>query len=273
MMPMDNINSTAVLGLGTMGRAVADRLASRGLGVAAWSRSGPPQAWQPHDGVTVADSISAAVSAADVVLLVLADDTAVTAVTTQIAPSLQPSAVVVSLSTIHPETAKHLPSLLPQGTDFVDAPVMGSCDAVAVGELGIMVGAATPTAAERALPVLREIGHPRVVGEVGTASALKVTLMSAVIPTILAIGEALKTGRSLGLAEDTVVEGLLASPLVALTKRTMSVTAHYPVRLAAKDLAIGAAAGDRAVADAARAALVDGTGDLDLGAFARATGE
>ncbi|MDI2033015.1 NAD(P)-dependent oxidoreductase [Paenarthrobacter nitroguajacolicus] len=225
----------ALLGLGVMGYAMAQRLAASGGILTVWNRSEQRAAKIAESGVTVASTPVEAVRQAEIVLLMLADDAAVLEVVRRVAGDLVPGTVVVDLSTVHPETSLNLHHLVPEGVSVIDSPVMGSADAARAGTLGLLVGA-DDGIFEEVLEVLMRLGNPTRIGGPGSGSAAKIAVMSAVIPGIIAVGEGIAVGLSLGLDEETLRAVFAGTPVGALTRRLFAEQANYSTRLAAKDL-------------------------------------
>ncbi|MFI2563435.1 NAD(P)-dependent oxidoreductase [Paenarthrobacter sp. NPDC018779] len=253
----------ALIGLGAMGSAFARRLVSTGRAVTVWNRTKAKTSGL--QGVAVADTAADAVRNADIVLLMLSDDNAVLDVVRSMASDVPAGAVLVDLSTVHPETSSELHSLVPLGVHVIDAPVMGSSDAALKGSLGLLVGA-DESAFELVRPVLSLLGTPSLVGGPGAGSAAKVAVMSAIIPGILAVGEGLAVGRSFGLDEDTLRSVFSHTTIGGLTQRVFAVEADYATRLAAKDLEL-ARRGKATVLVSQSVGLLEsaGNGDEDLG--------
>ncbi|MFJ4026179.1 MULTISPECIES: NAD(P)-dependent oxidoreductase [unclassified Paenarthrobacter] len=215
--------------------------------------------------MTIADTAADAVRNADVVLLMLRDDKAVLDVVGIIANDVLRGAVLVDLSTVHPETSSELHSLVPLGVHVIDAPVMGSSDAALKGSLGLLVGA-DESAFELARPVLSLLGTPTLVGGAGAGSAAKVAVMSAIIPGILAVGEGIAVGRSFGLDEDTLRSVFSHTPVGGQTQRAFAAEANYATRLAAKDLELARRSKATALVSQSVGLLESaGNGDEDLG--------
>jgi 3-hydroxyisobutyrate dehydrogenase len=230
----------AFLGLGLMGAPMAARLLDAGHPLTVWNRTAVRAEPLAAAGATVAASAVQAVRDADVVFTMLADPAAVAAVHGEIAPVLRPGAVLVDTSSAGPDAARASAALLPEGVAFVDAPVMGSVDRAAAGDLLILAGG--DTAPVQGL--LDCLGTVRACGPVGSGAALKIVLISAIIGGVVLTAEALALGAAFGLPADLVTGGLAASPLGGLLQRAQSTTAHFPVEHAAKDIRLAAAAAD-----------------------------
>lgn len=230
----------AFLGLGAMGAPMARRLLAAGYPLTVWNRT--PERAEPlrAQGARVAASPAEAVRAAEVVVTMLADPAAVHAVVAELAPALRPGTTLVECSTIGPQALAELAELLPAGVALVDAPVMGSADKAAAGELSVLAGGPV----EPVLPLLAVFGAVTRTGDTGTGAALKLVLINATVTGVTAIAEALTLADALGLPEQQVREALSRSALAGLANRAFATGARYPIRLAAKDSALAAAAAD-----------------------------
>src|SRR5271165_1307084 len=131
-----------ILGMGNMGRAFAARAIESGHQTTVWNRTPGRASALVASGATVADSIAMAAAGADVVLVVLADDTAVLDVCLGdhgVLASLEPDGVFANISTVSPETARRLAEEGPGGR-VLDAPVMGSPAMIAGGFGRFLIG-------------------------------------------------------------------------------------------------------------------------------------
>ena len=117
----------AVLGTGTIGFPVARNLARAGYDIHAWNRTREKAEPLANDGVTVAGSATEAAAAADVVITLLADGSAVEEVMDEVAPAAKAGTTWIQSSTVGVPATERL-------TDFasehelvlVDAPVLGT---------------------------------------------------------------------------------------------------------------------------------------------------
>jgi 3-hydroxyisobutyrate dehydrogenase-like beta-hydroxyacid dehydrogenase len=137
---MDKNSKIAFLGLGTMGAPMARRVLAAGYPLTVWNRSPERAAVLAGEGARVAETPAEAVREADVVVTMLADPLAVQGVVARFASALRPGACLIEASTIGAQALAELSGLLPEGVTLVDAPVMGSADRAAAGELSLLVG-------------------------------------------------------------------------------------------------------------------------------------
>jgi 3-hydroxyisobutyrate dehydrogenase-like beta-hydroxyacid dehydrogenase len=244
---MDNETKVAFLGLGSMGEPMARRVAEAGYPLTVWNRS----AEKAKGFANVASSPTAAVEDADVVVTMLADPPAVREVVGGFADKLKPGAVLIEASTIGPDAVREVASLLPNGITLVDAPVMGSVDKAASGELNLLVGGD----ADEVMPLLELFGKVNRTGGVGTGAAMKIVMITAIVNGVALVGEALQLAAAFGLPEDQVKQSLATSPLAGLAARALAEGAYYQTKLAAKDVALATAAADLPIAEAVHARL------------------
>ncbi|MGV8910171.1 MAG: NAD(P)-dependent oxidoreductase [Propionicimonas sp.] len=200
----------AVLGLGTMGAAMARRISGAGLPTTVWNRSAPRA--EPFAGgpAVVASGVALAVAEADIVVTMLFDADAVTGVLAEALPAMRPDAVWLQCSTVGVEAARRFADAAAEaGIAFVDAPMLGTKGPAEAGTLTALV-AGTTEALDAVAPVLGAIASRTVrAGDAAPAgSALKLA-MNAWIATITAgIAQSLTIADRLGLDPGLVLEAL-----------------------------------------------------------------
>ena len=151
--------AVGVIGLGAMGRPMAEALATRGLPpVVVRDLGDPALAALAAAGARRAASVAALASEVDVVVLSLPDAAAVESVTLGpegIATGGRPGLVVLDTSTIEPGRARQVAAeLARRDVAYLDAPVSGGTIAAAAGSLSVMAGG-DAAALARARPVAR----------------------------------------------------------------------------------------------------------------------
>jgi 3-hydroxyisobutyrate dehydrogenase-like beta-hydroxyacid dehydrogenase len=198
----------AFLGLGTMGRGMADNLVKAGHHVTTWNRS----AVAVVEGAASADSVASAVSGAEFVLYCFADDRAVRDVVLGeggLAAVVPASAVVVDLSTISPEASDEERSAFEaRSVRFLDAPVFGSKGEAAAGGLWVVAGGGADVFDE-ARPVLESISETvHHIGPGGSGVRMKLVGNLVVASQLLALGQALTLAKKGGLDLQKVLDVL-----------------------------------------------------------------
>nr|WP_308249960.1 NAD(P)-dependent oxidoreductase [Sphaerisporangium fuscum] len=228
----------AFLGLGRMGAPMARRLVAAGHKVTVWNRTP-----RTVPGADTAETAARAVADADVVITMLRDPGAVEKVLTAARP--RPGSLVVEMSTIGPEAVSRLRELLPEEVALVDAPVLGSVQPAAEGTLLVLAGGA-PADLDRCRDVLGVFGTVRDAGPLGAGAAMKLAVMSVIVPAQVMIAEALAYGETKGVGRAALLDVLSGTPLGPLADRVRPAVldgppeTRYALGLAAKDLALAA---------------------------------
>ena len=232
-----------ILGLGTMGRGVAGRLADAQHDVVVWNRtSSVAQTFMSDHTVRVADNAVSAVSDAEVVLSFLTDDQASRDVWGAVLSACAPGVLVVECSTVSPDRAEEfVASASALGLVAVVALMVGSKPQAAGGMLTFLTGGSdeaaqnVATILDPASSSVRHVGSPR------TAAILKLsinTLLAAQLVTMAAIKnvtDAAEASAALDLVTDIPVFSPLAVGLLA-RMRLGDFTPNFSVDLIEKDL-------------------------------------
>lgn len=235
-----------------MGVPMARRLTEAGHEVTTWRRG---------TGIPVAE----AVHGAELVITMLSDPAAVREVLTAALPGLAPGATVVEMSTIGPEAVHGLRALLPPSVGLVDAPVLGSVGPAAEGTLTVLAGGDLSACRE----VLSVFGTVREAGPLGAGAAMKLAVMSALVPAQVLVAETYAYAEAHGVDPGALAGVLAGTPLGALAERLREPApeTRYALAHAAKDLELAAWEG-AGLASAARArlreAVAAGLGGHDL---------
>jgi len=209
--------NVALLGTGLLGEAVAERLHAAGYALSVYNRSvGKTRALQQR-GVEVAATAAAALSKADVVLLLLADAAAIRAVLFDPSTSAAINGrMVIQMGTIGPSESRSIDAEITRlGGRYLEAPVLGSITEAKAGTLLIMVGG-TPENLAEWTPLLRVLGSDvRLIGPVGKAAVMKLALNQLIAAEMAAFALSLGLIREGGVDRDTFLEILRKSALYA----------------------------------------------------------
>lgn len=209
----------AVLGTGSMGAAMARRLAGAGFDVSVWNRT------RERAEAVAADIGARVLSApedldgAEVVLTSLADRDAVEDTFLKEHGLLDgplAGVVVCEMSTVEPEVAQGLaPRVREAGGELLDTPVSGSVSTVEQGALTIMAGG-DAAALDRARPVLeamsKQVFH---LGGSGTGAAMKLAVNAIVHGLNAALSEALVLAERAGISRETAYDVFESSAIGA----------------------------------------------------------
>jgi 3-hydroxyisobutyrate dehydrogenase len=274
-----------IVGLGTMGAAMAGRLARSGATLRLYNRNADRARSLAAGGAAVAASPAEASDAADLVLISVADDASLSAVVAGpagVARAAIPPGLVLNTSTVAPGTVRSLAADVP----LLDAGVLGNGEHARDGLLRWYVGG-DAALLDRARPVLDALGRQIVhVGPLGSGMTLKLAMNLLMGLEMQALAEVIAWGVAGGLDRllvlDTVLNSGLATPVMQFKARRMIGESYeepdFRLRLMAKDLALAqqeaAAAGaglpmTAAAAGAHDRAVRDGAGDADCAVIAR----
>jgi len=274
-------STVAVLGAGALGAAMATRLGETGHDVRLWNRTEDRAraAAEQATGVRAVGSVGDAVVGATVVITVLRDGDAVSAVMADAVTLLGDDAVWVQASTVGPQSAGALAGLAREhGVDYLDAPVSGSTVPARQGRLVWLVAGPEDVLA-RARPALDDLGSSVLhVGSGVEGSAVKLAVNAWMAASTVAMSDVLALCDALGIDHATFVRVLEAGPLampyelqkVALMDQA-SYAPGFAVQLALKDLDLASTAATpspllQAVRDRLHATAAAGHDQDDLAA-------
>jgi len=209
------------VGLGVMGGRMAKRLLD-GHSVTGYNRTKSKAQWLIEAGMKWADSPRAAAESSAAVFSMIANNSALRAVTEGkegILAGLSAGKIYVEMSTVSPAAIRELAKLVQaKGADMLDAPVSGSSITLEEGKLSFMVGGKREVF-EKVLPYLQAIGPKATyVGGHGLAAAMKVATNLSLAVQMLAFSEGLLLAEKSGIPRETAAEVLfnsvIASPMV-----------------------------------------------------------
>ncbi|MFI5040603.1 MAG: NAD(P)-dependent oxidoreductase [Acidimicrobiales bacterium] len=284
------LRTVAVLGVGTMGHAMAVNSLRAGLPTIVWNRSPEPA----HDltvlGARIARTAREAAEQADLVVTMVTDLNAVLdiAVGHGVLDAMAPGAIWLQTSTIGlgiDRVAQIVAERRPDVT-LIDAPVSGSKGPAEAGTLTIFASGPDP-AVTRAAPFLDAIGERTVrVGPTGWGSRVKLVNNTMLALTAEGVAATVSLAHRLGLTDETLLDALdnspLLSPWAAAKLRRMSnddYKAEFALALALKDVDLALDTIDtldtdrfavlRTLAEEWHQAVADGLGGDDVTVVAR----
>jgi len=209
------------LGLGNMGQGMALSLIEKGFSLRVWNRSAGKAEPLVARGATSAGRPEEAVEPGGIVVSMLADDNAVSELFAPGGPLLSrlgPGGLHISMSTIHPDTARRLAGEHDHaGAAYLSAPVFGRPQNAAEGNLFVLVSGPEP-ARRRAAPLLAAMGRKMFEfgDDSGAANVSKLCGNFVIAAAIEALGEAAavaeKSGVGAGPVLDMLTNTLFACP-------------------------------------------------------------
>ena len=241
------MTTVGFIGLGNMGRPMAENLAAAGHQLCVHDSAG--SADRAPEGTTPVNSVVHVAAVADPVILSLPDGAAVRSVVDEIRES--PNAVthtIVDTSTIGIAAARSIGrALVDDGFEFVDAPVSGGVSGARAATLAVMF-AGSSSAHNRLAPLLRALcRHLVYVGRrPGQGQAMKVLNNFLSATAMAATSEAIAFGLGQGLDLSTMLDVLNASSGMntatadKFPNRVMTETydAGFAARLLRKDVSL-----------------------------------
>lgn len=211
-----------VIGLGALGRPVAELLLKAGYSVAVHDVRPEPVAELTALGATARVSPAVLAQQSDLIISLVSDAAQTDAVvsgTGGILETLQPGAIFATGSTLGPGPVKRIAGqIAARGGETLDMPISGGIIAAREGTLSLMVGGAADTLA-RAMPVFRvfarDITHT---GDVGTGQAAKLAHQLVFSVNVMALLEGLSLGVAGGVTpevmKDVLKQGLASSTVL-----------------------------------------------------------
>jgi 3-hydroxyisobutyrate dehydrogenase len=258
----------AVVGLGVMGRPIAENLARAGLPVVGHTRT-PARLGDDPLPFALAETTREAVERSEVVLLAVPGlDDAHAA----LAGAPLSGRTVALLATVDPEGSRQLGAELgAAGAEYVEAPVAGSAVQAREASLLVLASADDRAPVERLAPVFAAIARRTVwCGAPPAAMTIKLANNLVQIGLFAAFAEGTRlverAGLDLRLFYDVLTSGAMANRVLdAKTALVLSgeLTAQAPLRHVHKDLRLIARQAER------QGLALPGV-EADLGVFARA---
>ena len=237
------------VGIGYMGRPIAQRLLQSGFKVAAYDRHRTKAEELIRYGGTVAESVAKLSSSCDVVLSCLASDEAVLQVyegADGVFANARRGALVIDLSTVNPKTSQELSRLgSERGVHVLDVTISGSTPAAEQGALTLFGGGDQGCFAA-AESIFRVIARKYFyLGPSGSGATMKLVVNSLLGIGMQAIAEAVALGEKAGLDRTRLLGVLSETAVVApahvgkLEKALKNdYSPQFPLRLMNKDFGL-----------------------------------
>ncbi|MCS6818229.1 MAG: NAD(P)-dependent oxidoreductase [Blastocatellia bacterium] len=207
------------IGLGIMGRPMAERLLDAGYTVMVFNRTRQKAEPLLARGAHWADSPEAVARRSEMLITIVSDSDALEDVARGpqgVLRGIRPMAIHVDMSTVAPRTVEGLERVYQErGATFLHAPVLGNWRHASEGNLLIFVGG-DRHAYERCEPVLRTLGRKIWYFErITQATHMKLIANSFIASMILTLAQAFVFGRRVGITPTRILEILDASALNA----------------------------------------------------------
>jgi len=274
------------IGLGIMGRPMAERLVAAGFETHVFDSSPPAVEALLAAGAIAEPGPGAVAAAADVVMTALPTIAAVDSVYVLMAPQARPGQVFADHSTVDLRTGARCRALLePRGAAFLDAPMSGGPEGSRAGSLTLFVGG-DQAAYDAILPAFEAYGGTiRLCGPAGSGTVLKLANQLLVIIHTAATAEAAVFAARLGADPQVLLEmiGPSYGGSTILKRHLPRIIARDfrpdgPLRILTKDMSIVRSVADEAEVPLTLAGQVEpliaeairrGMGDEDMSALVK----
>jgi 3-hydroxyisobutyrate dehydrogenase-like beta-hydroxyacid dehydrogenase len=235
------------IGLGLMGKPMAQNLVRAGFPVIVWNRTTARAQELVSEGAKVGENPRETAKLADVLITIVSDPAALEEVlwgANGAMESLRRGSVYIDSSTISPDLARRVAAACAQrGVDFLDAPVTGGDWGAKKGELLFMIGGKAEVL-ERVRPVLEALGKKFfLLGPNGAGQTVKLAMNLILALEVEALAEALALVGASGVAGEKLVEVLQSSmaragimDVKAPNMLKNDYPASFPLRLMHKDM-------------------------------------
>jgi 3-hydroxyisobutyrate dehydrogenase len=276
----------AFLGLGIMGGGMARNLLTKGFPLAVFNRNAEKSKPFADGGARIANSPREAAENADVIISMVADDKAARSLwlgQTGALAGAKAGTICIECSTVTVGWIHELAAAAQkQKCELLDAPVTGSKNQAASGELNFLVGGDSATL-EKMRPVFAVMGkNVSLLGPTGSGALVKLINNFVCGVQIASLAEALamieRSGLDRAKALEVLTGGAPGSPLfkaVAARMTAPDFTPNFLLRLMAKDLGYAIAEGKKvsvelgtaaAALDSFQKSIAAGHGEKDIAA-------
>ncbi len=242
-------NKLGFIGIGYMGRPIAQRLLESGFKLMVYDRDRTKADKLIRYGGAVAGSIAELASRSDVVLTCLSSDEAVLSVYSgpDGAMANAPSgSVAIDMSTVYPETSQQLSRLgSERGVEVLDVTISGSTPAAEQGALTLF-GGGEQACFDAAESIFRAIAQKYFyLGPSGSGATMKLVANTLLGIGMQAIAEAVALGEKAGLDRNRLLDVLSQTAVVAPAHvgkfpraKNSDYSPQFPLRLMNKDFGL-----------------------------------
>ena len=279
--------AVSIIGLGSMGHAMAANLVAAGIPLTIWNRTASKGDDLVAAGATAVSTIAKAADA-DIIVTMVSDDGALKEVLfdSGLIDAMRPASIHISMSTISVSLAEQLTiEHERRGSMLVCAPVIGRPDAAVAAKLFVLA-AGDDSALDRCQPVFDAVGQRtfRFGREPKAAAVVKLSVNFLIAALIESLSEASVLVTKHGVSPHALVDLLTSTLFAAPAYRTYGAIvadqryrpAGFPAPLGLKDMSLVLEAARNASApmplaslirDHLIAAMALGYGDADWSAL------
>lgn len=245
------MQSIGFIGLGLMGKPMAQNLLRAGFPLTVWNRTKSKADDLVRAGAKFAANPREAAAQADVLITIVSDPPALEEVLFGSAGpdsgalgALRKGTILIDSSTVSPDMARRVAAACAErGVDFLDAPVTGGTWGAEKGELVFMIGGEAKVL-DRAKPVLEAMGKKFfLLGPNAAGQTVKLGMNLLLALEVDALAESLALVTKAGVAAERLIEVMQSSmghaPLLDVKAPLIlknEYPASFPLRLMHKDL-------------------------------------
>jgi 3-hydroxyisobutyrate dehydrogenase-like beta-hydroxyacid dehydrogenase len=209
------VRTIGFVGAGQLGEPTVLRLLGAGHRVRLYARREEVRSRLAEQGATLVDAAAAVAADADLVIVFVFSDGQLREVTLGpggLLPAMTAGTPLVLHTTASLQTLDALASAAaPAGVPILDAPVSGTAEEIAAGELTVLVGG-EPTAVAAATEVFRAYADPVVAtGSLGSAMKTKLVNNLLFAANLQLVGDAARLAGALGIDTSAVFTALSVS--------------------------------------------------------------
>jgi len=242
-------NKLGFIGIGFMGRPIAQRLLEAGFKLTAYDRNRSKAEELIRYGGTVAESVAEVASSCDVVLSCLPSDQAVLDVYREpggIFANARRGSLVIDLSTVNPLTSQELSRIGSEhGVEVLDVTMSGSTPIAEKGLLTLF-GGGNEECFDAAESIFRVMSQKYFyLGQSGAGATMKLVVNTLLGIGMQAIAEAVALGEKAGLARNRLLDVLSQTAVVAPAHvgklqraKNSDYSPQFPIRLMNKDFGL-----------------------------------
>jgi 3-hydroxyisobutyrate dehydrogenase-like beta-hydroxyacid dehydrogenase len=204
------LRGIGIIGLGRMGRPIAENLLRKGFQVTIFARKKTIQEEMKTLGADVVLSPAELAERTEIIVLAVTDSHAVGEMLFEqngIVMTAAKGTVIVDITTSDPRVSiKYAKRLARRGIEYLDAPMSGGVSGARAAQLLFMVGG-KQNVYERCIPLFEAIGKRSIyIGETGNGHLIKLIHNQAALSIFVATCEAVILGEKLGLSMERMIE-------------------------------------------------------------------
>lgn len=243
------------LGLGIMGRAMANNLIGAGFDVTVWNRTEGKCQPLVDQGAHMGKSPAEVMARCDMTFAMVSDPAAAVSLFFDaggVQEGIAPAKAYIDLSTVDPKTTKRIAEAVKsKGGRFLEAPVLGSKKPAEDGTLIFLCGG-DESLYHEAAPAFQRMGKKSYYfQEVGHGARMKLVINMIMGTTMTAFSEGLALGRKadLNMADmlDILTQGPIDNPMFRLKGPQMvqnNFPTAFPLKHMQKDMRLALQLGD-----------------------------